>query len=234
MPESLTILLATTLISFAGSVQPGPVNLTVVQVTLTRNFKTGVWVALSGAFPEIIYSSLALKSHLFLAEHQIISRILEFSSIPFLLAAGFYSFNSPFRPAREGAADIGKRLVLKGFAGGILNPQLLPFWLVVLISFDSLFSMETLSSQFSFVFGAATGAFLLLLLFAYLAHRFKTGLDSFLSRYPMHKAIGLVLILLSLAQTGKILLSLSSGRHFNSRESVNFVSSKTNFLNLIK
>jgi hypothetical protein len=36
-------------ISFMESIHPGPVNLAVINATLFRNFKTGVWVAASNA-----------------------------------------------------------------------------------------------------------------------------------------------------------------------------------------
>jgi threonine/homoserine/homoserine lactone efflux protein len=209
MPESLVILLLTTLISFAGSVQPGPVNLAVVQTTLTRNFKTGIWVALSGTFPEIIYTIAALKSYAFLAKHQVIFEVLDLATIPFFLIAGFYSFYSSPESDQKRTVSTGRKEVFKGFAAGILNPQLLPFWLVVLVYLNSFFRMETFGSQLSFVLGAAMGAFLILLLFACLAHRFQEKLPGLFSRYPLNKVIGLFFISMSLFQTCKIILRMS-------------------------
>jgi threonine/homoserine/homoserine lactone efflux protein len=179
MSESILILFLTTFISFAGSMQPGPVNLAVVQATLNCSFKTGVWVALSGALPEIIYAGIALKSYAFLANHQTVFKVLGLLTIPFFLIAGIYSYSS--EPVQKIAVNNSKRQAFKGFAGGMLNPQLLPFWLVVLVFLSSFFSLKSPGSQFSFVFGAAMGAFLILLLLAYLAHRFQdrlTGMSS--------------------------------------------------------
>ena len=208
MSETLLILSLTTFISFAGSVQPGPVNLAVVEATLTSSLKRGVWVALGGTLPEIIYASLAVKSHVFLSQHQSLFKILEIAAIPFFLVAGLISFYTSAGQAREAPENTGEKQVFLGFISGILNPQLLPFWLVVLAFFHSIFRMETPGAQISFVAGAAAGAFLLLLLSAWLARHYSTSLHKCFTRYPVNKAMGLVLILMSLLQTGKILYGI--------------------------
>lgn len=205
MSESLAILALTTLISFVGSIHPGPVNLAVVHATLSRNFKTGVWVALSGTLPEIIYTLVALQSQVFLAKHQAVFQTLEVAIIPFFLTIGLFSFFKT--PVRREATNHSTQSVeaLQGFLGGLFNPQLLPFWVVFLIYLNSHFSLNTFGAKFSFVFGAALGAFLILVLFAYLAERYQTTLYRFLHRYPMNKLIGSFFIGMSLYQTFKIL-----------------------------
>ena len=205
MSESLAILSLTALISFMGSIHPGPVNLAVVNATLSHNFKTGVWVAISGTLPEIIYTLIALQSQGFLAKHQSVFQTLEVAIIPFFLVIGVYSFIKT--PVQRNAAIRSTQPVeaLKGFLSGLLNPQLLPFWVVFLIYLHSHFSLDTFGAKFSFVFGAALGAFLILVLFAYLAERYQTTLYRFLHRYPMNKFIGLFFIGMSLYQTFKIL-----------------------------
>ncbi|AYQ31832.1 hypothetical protein DTQ70_06400 [Runella sp. SP2] len=205
MSESLAILSLTALISFMGSIHPGPVNLAVVNATLSHNFKTGVWVAASGALPEIIYTLVALQSQVFLAKHQSIFQTLEVAIIPFFLIMGVYNFIKT--PVQRNAAIRSAQPVeaLKGFLSGLLNPQLLPFWVVFLIYLHSHFSLDTFGAKFSFVFGAALGAFLILVLFAYLAQRYQSTLFRLIQRYPMDKLIGLFFIGMSLYQTFKIL-----------------------------
>ena len=74
-----------TLISFAGSIQLGAVNLAVVQTTLNRNFSAGILVAVGGSIPEFIYSFLALKGLFFVQKNQFILDILNFTIIPVFL-----------------------------------------------------------------------------------------------------------------------------------------------------
>ncbi|MCU0325469.1 MAG: LysE family transporter [Spirosomaceae bacterium] len=206
MPDSLSILLLTALISFVGSVHPGPVNLAVVQATLSRNFKVGIWVAISGTLPEIIYTIIALKSQVFLAKNQAIFEFLELAIIPFFLIIGIHSLYTASKSAQNIQLNQRPKQILNGFVGGMLNPQLLPFWVVVLVYLNSFFSLESFSSQFSFVMGAALGAFLILLIFAYLTNRFQVKILGLFGKYAVNKVIGLFFISMALFQTFKILL----------------------------
>lgn len=206
MSDSLSILLLTALISFVGSVHPGPVNLAVVQATLSRNFKVGIWVAISGTLPEIIYTIIALKSQVFLARNQAIFEFLELAIIPFFLIIGFHSLYTASKSTQNIQLNQRPKEILNGFVGGMLNPQLLPFWVVVLVYLNSFFSLESFSSQFSFVIGAALGAFLILLIFAYLTNRFQIKILGLFSKYAVNKVIGLFFISMALFQTFKILL----------------------------
>lgn len=206
MSESLAILLLTAFISFIGSIQPGPVNLVVIQATLSRSFKAGVWVAISGTLPEIIYTIAALKSQVFLIKNQRFFEILELMVIPFFLTIGIYHFYYTSKSSIELKPTTQSKGIYNGFLRGMLNPQLLPFWIVVLVYLHSFFSLQSFSSQFSFVLGAALGAFLILLIFAWLANRFQIRLLSLFNRYSIDKVIGLFFISMSLFQTLRIFL----------------------------
>lgn len=206
MFESFAILSVTALISFAGSIHPGPVNVSVVQATLNRNFKTGIWVAVSGTLPEIIYTFAALKSHVFLTHHPDLLKTLELAVVPFFFFVGVYSWSKTSIKKDKMYFPNRSKEVVQGFVGGLLNPQLFPFWVIVLIYLHSYFTFDTLSAQLSFVVGAALGAFLILLLFAYVAHRFQTQLGFIMQQFSPHKLIALFFISMSLYQTFKILL----------------------------
>lgn len=206
MSESFVILVVTALISFAGSVQPGPVNLAVVQATVARSFKTGIWVAISGTIPEIIYTIVALKSQIFLMENQKLLEILELAVIPFFLIIGIHNFCFTSKSSAEIKLNNESKEIFNGFIKGILNPQLLPFWLVVLVYFRSFFNFQSFSSQLSFISGAALGAFLILLMFACLTNRFQIRLLSLFKKYPIDKVIGVFFISMSLYQVFRIFL----------------------------
>ena len=206
MSDSFSIFLLTAIISFLGSLQPGPVNLAVVNATLTNNFKAGVWVAVAGALPELIYTIIALKCHILLTKNHRFFEISEIAVIPFFLLVGLFSFYNTSKPEIETKATNKAKEILNGFSKGMLNPQLLPFWLVVLVYLHSFFSLQSLGSQLSFVFGAALGAFLILLTFAYMANRFQHKLASLFNRYSIDKVIGVFFISMSIYQTINIFL----------------------------
>ncbi|MFY7909216.1 MAG: LysE family translocator [Emticicia sp.] len=205
MSESFAILLLTALISFVGSIQPGPVNLSVVQATLSQSFKVGVWVAASGTLPEIIYTLIALKGQTFLNKNPLIFEVLEIAVIPFFLIIGIHSFYFQSKTIKDFNLAKRRSYILVGFVNGMLNPQLLPFWVVVLVYLNTYFNLNSFSSKLSFVLGAALGAFLVLLNFAFLAKHFQHALLVFFHRYSIEKVIGLFFILMSVFQTFKIL-----------------------------
>ncbi|WP_259014631.1 LysE family transporter [Emticicia fluvialis] len=206
MPEPLAILLLTALISFLGSVQPGPVNLAVVQATLSRSFKDGVYVAVSGSLPEVIYTIAALKGRLLLMQNQILLDALQLAAIPFFLITGLFSLFTKAKTTTAIKTTKIHKETLGGFGKGMLNPQLLPFWLVVLVYLHSFYSLQSFSSQLSFVLGAALGSFAILLLFAWLAKRFQGQLHGLFLRFSFNKAIGLLFISMAVGQTLRIFL----------------------------
>lgn len=206
MSESLTIFTLTTIISFIGSVQPGPVNLTVVETTLSRNFKMGVWVAISGTLPEIFYSVIALKSHVILSKNPTILEILKLGIIPFFLIIGIHRLYLSAKPNKNFNQTTPPKEIFGVYINGILNPQLLPFWLLVLGYLNTFLNFNSFYSQISFVLGAALGAFLILLIFAYLAQRFQIKLYSLFLRYSIEKIIGLFFISMAFFQILKLLL----------------------------
>ena len=123
------------LISFAGSIHIGAVNLAVVQATLNRNLSAGILVAIGGSIPEFIYSFLALKGLFFVQKNQFIFEILNLSVIPIFLVMGISNlFQKPVNTI-ENKPQISTKNIdfIRGFSLGMLNPQLLPFWFFILI-----------------------------------------------------------------------------------------------------
>ena len=86
MEKALLILLATAGISFVGSLQLGPVNITVIHTVLKRRLKAGLLVALGGCVPELIYAAAAVWAGMWLEKHPDVWRLLEWASIPILIA----------------------------------------------------------------------------------------------------------------------------------------------------
>ena len=86
--ELFYLFVLSSLISFVGSLQPGPVNLSVIHASYSQNFKTALLVAIGGALPELIYSAAALCcSYVFIA-HPALSKLLHSLNALILVAAG--------------------------------------------------------------------------------------------------------------------------------------------------
>jgi hypothetical protein len=59
--KTMLIFLCTTIISFMGSLQPGPLNMSVVQLSLHDNPKGALKMNVGGCIPEFVYSLLAAE-----------------------------------------------------------------------------------------------------------------------------------------------------------------------------
>jgi len=193
-------------ISFGGSIHIGAVNLAVVQATLNRNISAGILVAIGGSIPEFIYSFIALKGVFFLKDNQFLLSWLNWLIIPIFLLMGLvYLFRKESNSVDKiSVKDKSKLDFLKGFSLGMLNPQLLPFWFFMLIFLNKYFAINDLSAKYAFVLGTGMGAFAILALFAYLAHRYKLYINQLLSNFSVNRLMGYLFISLALIQAVKV------------------------------
>ena len=195
----LLLFLLITAISFAGSLQLGPVNLTVIQYTLNRSFKSGAWVALGGSLPEVLYAWLAVFGVSFINEDWMLFYYLELAVIPLLLTMGLYNIlKKPKQVKQVAAANIDRGALTVGFAMGMGNPQLLPFWAAVMLGLktNQYFNFSGLLERTAVVAGAAFGAFLLLITIAKITDKKRTQIIS-LQKYSANKIIGFIFIILA-------------------------------------
>lgn len=200
------IFLVAAVISFAGSIHIGAVNLAVVQATLNRNISAGILVAFGGSIPEFIYSFIALKGVFFLKDNQSVLSWLNVLIIPIFLLMGLvYLFQKqPSNVYKMPKSGRNRLDFLKGFSLGMLNPQLLPFWFFMLIFLGKYFSINDLSTKYAFVLGTGMGAFTILALFAYLAHRYKSYINQLLRGFSVNRLMGYLFITLALMQIVKV------------------------------
>lgn len=205
--NAVFVFIATSIISFVGSVQLGPVNLSVIRHTLEKDFRTGLLVASGGCVPELIYSSLAIWGVEFIGRHESFFKIFELIVIPVFLGLGIFNY---LKKEKNGTTDTDAPLslptksgsFLKGFTLGMLNPQLFIFWFTSLVYINSFKFMEINNtySKVSFVVGTAAGAFILLLIIASVTHRKKAFITKSLSKYNINKIVGIIFIVLAAVQ----------------------------------
>ncbi|RYC71432.1 LysE family translocator [Spirosoma sordidisoli] len=172
----LLLFFIVSVISFAGSMHPGTVNLAVVQTTLSQSRRAGLWLALGGSLPEIGYSGLAAGGLMLIPAQSSWTVVLAYAPIPVLLGAGLAAFRQ--KPVVLSVAPTnGVSLPFwKGIALGATNPQLLPFWSAVwlylsqaTIGSHMLVPAGQFTSQWVFALGTAAGAFGLLVGLVWLA-----------------------------------------------------------------
>ncbi len=190
-----------TLISFAGSVQLGPVNFGTIQTALNKNFKAALLFGFGGSLPELLYSGLAFGSSSLLDQYSGLEVYLKYLTTAILLIFGIVLW---FQKASSGNEERyqkpGKQIWL-GMTFGLFNPQLYPFWLIVITNLRSynIVVDDSLPVIVAFVIGTAAGAFLLQYLVAVVTTRKKEFLYTKLTK-NYNKVLGSILMAVALIQ----------------------------------
>jgi threonine/homoserine/homoserine lactone efflux protein len=209
MEKSFVIFCATAAISFVGSLQLGPVNLIVIQSVLKRSLQAGLWIALGGCLPEMIYAATAVGAGMWLEKNPGIWNILEWSAVPLLLGIGILIFFTPNRAIKLEKEHKQSFSFLKGLTLGLLNPQLFPYWLIMLVQFGmyNALRVQTRPEQIAFILGTAVGALGLLIGVAYLTSHFRESILVRLGEFNFNRFLGALFVLLAVGQLLKLYLN---------------------------
>ena len=188
--SAFLIFFLSVFISFLGSVQLGPVNITVIRTAIQKNYTSAIFIGLGGALPELIYSAIALKGTEFLERFPIIINVMFLLCIPIFMLVGIYLI---YNNKKINSASFDKTIepktliksVVLGFSIGLINPMLLPFWMVVLSTYHQyeLMVIPHYITSISFVLGTAFGAFLLQYLLVQLLKKFNEKFENTLRKY---------------------------------------------------
>jgi len=205
MLDLTIIFLLISLISFTGSLQPGPVNMTVFKNTLNHGFRNGFITALGGSLPELLYSFLALwfSSLIFSFGYNELTVSIVVGSI-LILIGSYYLFKQ--HVTKSNTTKKGPPF-LTGLSMGMLNPLLFTFWLTISTWMYSMKLMDSanLNHKLVFVSGTFFGAFVFLVIVAWLASK-AVELKFLKNTKSIDLLIGSILILMGLWLIGKSLI----------------------------
>lgn len=118
-------------ISLLGTIPPATINLTVMQLSLTKRAKSAYFLALGAVILDSFYAALAVRVQIYLSEQ------IEFANYFYLIAAvvlivlGIISIRSKTETVKVDTGKNQKMGFVKGMILGALNPLAMPFWLGV-------------------------------------------------------------------------------------------------------
>lgn len=197
----LEALVIATAISFAGSVQLGPVNFGTIHTALHKNKKAAITFGFGGSLPELLYCGLAIGSSNFIAQYEGLEDYLKYLTIGVLFLFGTYLiFQKATSEYKHKSEKKGKELWL-GATFGLLNPQLYPFWLFIItyLRTNSILENDRWPVQVAFVIGSALGAFLLQWLVAEFTTRKREFIYLRLTK-NYNKVLGAIIIAIAVFQ----------------------------------
>lgn len=190
-----------TLISFAGSVQLGPVNFGTIQTALDRDLKSALYFGFGGSLPELLYCGLAFGGSNLIAKYDGLDDYLQYGTTGILLVFGIYLLLQKPSETNDNKIEKPGKRIWAGMTFGLLNPQLFPFWLIVISNLRSynILAEDNLIVQTSFVVGTAAGAFLLQYMVAVITTKKKDFLYTKLTK-RYNQVLGSIIILVALLQ----------------------------------
>lgn len=211
--HTLYILFFASLASFIGSLQLGPVNLYVIDVTLNKSKKSALWVSFGGCLPEFIYCAFAVYSGNLFLNNKFIFLLFKIGLISILLGlACFYFFKKHKKVSLSANINTNSftnytKYFIKGFGLALFNPQLIIYWLFVLVYFNSInfLTIKTNLHKLAYVLGAGVGAFLLLITIIFTINKYKVKLINYLNNKYYYKLLGALFVLIAIQQMFSLL-----------------------------
>jgi threonine/homoserine/homoserine lactone efflux protein len=206
----MLIFLITFLISFVGSIHPGPLNLSVIQTTLQKSLSAALLMALGGVIPEIIYGYLAVEGVMIFEKYPIVFKVMQWAVVPILMFLGIQQIIASRQTKKEiTQTDLTpSKSTSKGFFLSLFNPQLLPYWIVILINYQNyeFLRIMDLSDKMLFVLGTSTGAFALNYVYAYIAYIQREKIFKYLNQNRFEQIIGWTFVGMGILQIFKLIL----------------------------
>jgi threonine/homoserine/homoserine lactone efflux protein len=207
--KPLIIYLITALISYVATIPPGPLSVYVVHTTLQKTLKMAMWVALGGVLCESAYAYLATAGVFVFDKYPAVVMAMKWGIIGLLILIGTITFfQKPTQIKTEEVSAKGRVFsFFKGISLSLFNPQLIAFWVVVLLAYNGydFLKINTLTERFFFVLGAGTGTFGLVYTYAYIANRKRNFVFKYLNDSRLNKLIGLLFWGLAVVQLVNLL-----------------------------
>lgn len=201
--SAIGVLMISWIVSFLGSLPFGPINLVMIETTLKNSLRAGIPFAIAAAIVEMGQSLLALHSSVFI--NQLIQNGPWFKVFVFFifLVLGLVFFFKKSKEAAHQKRRLSDRHFLKGLVVAFLNPQAIPFWVIMLAFLHSaqLMSIDAHSPLMIiafFLLGAALGKLCALMLFGILSQRIIYKIS--IVRNHLNRIIGIILIAIGMFQ----------------------------------
>lgn len=197
MSNTLVFVIAF-LVSYLGSIPPGTINVTTMQLAVQNNRRAAVFFGLAAALVEFVYAGATVRFQLFLSENPVFTENFQIISAIAMILLGIANLVSKTssRSFMAAANVKGRNGFKKGIVLGILNPLTIPFWLAMTAYLQTNGWISISGAAFWFYLaGISVGTFVLLLTVIKLGQQFTTIADN---QFLVHKVPGLAFLCLGL------------------------------------
>ncbi|MEM7109088.1 MAG: LysE family transporter [Bacteroidota bacterium] len=159
--------------SFIGSIPPGTINLSVLQLSLEGHKPAALRFALAAAVFELPYAYLAVTFEELITTSPWIEANFRLLAALVMLTLGTITITSHLRKTPQTMqSEVKKYGFRKGVVLSILNPLAIPFWIGVTayLKHQGWLALNSLFDTLGYIFAISMGTFSLLAVLALLGH----------------------------------------------------------------
>lgn len=185
--------------AYIGGIPFGPLNLSVVDITMRHGRTAGARFALGASIIEIGEAAIAVIFGNMIALRIGSSPTMNLLVIGFLVLTGLYFIIRKESPKIEQDPRNNSAYVKRGIFMAFINPQAIPYWLLVLTISASFIALDiTRLNLVFFLAGVFIGKYFILSTFGMLSRKLKETLG--ITCAVVSKSIGIFLVLLGIFQ----------------------------------
>lgn len=201
----LQTLIVAFLVSYIGSIPPGTINISVMQLAILRRNRAAIFLAFAACLVEFFYAGITVQFHLLLDSNDTISFYFQIVTSVALIGLGLWNLFSKASTASVQVEDMkGRHGFGRGLVLGLLNPMTIPFWLAITTYLENDGLVEVSGAGFwLYLVGLAGGTFCLLLTVDALGSRFAKIASN---RTIVHRIPGVLLLCLGIYFLIKVVL----------------------------
>lgn len=190
----LQTLLVAFAVSYVGSIPPGTINVSVMQLAILNKRRAAIFFAFAASLVEFIYTGITVQFHIYLNSNEVIADYFRIVTSIALIGLGISNIfsKSTSSSIKVDTKLTGRHGFLRGLVLGLLNPMTVPFWLAITtyLENDELINVDKFGF-WAYLIGLSAGTFCLLLTVNALGRRFRKVADN---TFLVHKVPGFLLL----------------------------------------
>jgi threonine/homoserine/homoserine lactone efflux protein len=182
--------------SFVGTIPPGTLNLSILQLGLENRITVAWRFALAAALIEYPYAWLAVKFEGFITSSPLFEENAQLFTAVVMTVLGIFSLMAPEKPSKF-TQKLNNSGFRRGILLGVLNPLALPFWVgtTAYLNSQEWIDISTPFGLQAYLVGVCAGTLTLFILLIYLAKKIASR---FTHNVLIKKVPGIILLALGL------------------------------------
>ncbi|MEQ9307685.1 MAG: LysE family transporter, partial [Marinoscillum sp.] len=194
---TLQVLIIAFIVSFLGSIPPGTINISSMQLSVQGLKRPAFFFALAASLTEFVYAGITVRFQIFLSERPAFTDNFQMITAVAMIVLGIANLlaKNNTKSLIDKAQHIkGRNGFKRGVVLGLLNPLTIPFWLAVTAYLQNHQWINLQQENFWFyLVGISSGTFTLLLTVNQLGQKFTSIANN---QFLVHKLPGWIFIAL--------------------------------------